>query len=90
MRSLKQKEKILKAYHLEPEHGISETMLFLMLNTYSWKDMQKDIKMVRKRCRVYLKDEGNQTNDKENELWELGLMGRIPCKNGENKFILWR
>ncbi|KAF9758266.1 Retrovirus-related Pol polyprotein from transposon, partial [Nosema granulosis] len=88
------KDKILKEYHITLGHGSKNNMKYAISRRYNWPGMYKEIEKVCDEC-VTCKRFGNQEintknkvieTSRENELWEIDLVGRISDK-GKNKFI---
>ncbi|KAF9760594.1 Retrovirus-related Pol polyprotein from transposon [Nosema granulosis] len=94
VKNQKDRNEILKQYHLASGHGSSNTMNFLIRNRYWWDSLGNDIKSVIKSCETCLKAGGPTPNTQHrviettrpNELWEVDLIGRIPTEDG-NRFI---
>jgi hypothetical protein len=90
------KKEIIQFYHLLLGHGSVNNMKFSLRNKYMWQGMFKDIDKLYKECFICNKSGGPRTNTKNrvfdikepNEHWEIDTIGRIPSKDGRNKFIL--
>ncbi|MGL5707185.1 MAG: reverse transcriptase domain-containing protein, partial [Aeromonas sp.] len=86
---------ILKNYHIASGHGSPDTMKFLLKEKYKWDKIFNDVDKYCESCQTCLKSGGPKVNTKNkiittqrpNQLWECDLIGRIKCKDGENKFI---
>ncbi|KAI5150401.1 hypothetical protein ENBRE01_1475 [Enteropsectra breve] len=89
------KTEILKEYHLAGAHSSASNMAFMIKDKYSWPNLFKDIDHYVAQCEICLKSGNKLSNTKNriikanevNEMWEIDLIGRIPGRNGSNKFI---
>ncbi|KAI5148608.1 hypothetical protein ENBRE01_0423 [Enteropsectra breve] len=86
---------VIKSYHETSGHGTSKTMQFLMKDKYKWDGMEKEIETYVNECLICKKIGGKRRNTEHRvietsgpgELWQCDLIGRLPTKDGENKFI---
>lgn len=89
-----EKSKILEEYHLRLGHPLSNVLIEAINKRYKWQNMYKDINGWCKNCTICKKFGGPEINTKnkiietikENELWEIDLVGRLDDKV-TNKFI---
>lgn len=63
-----EKMEIIKAYHSKSGHGSSNTMKFLMLSKYKWKDIIKDIENFCKECVICARADEARQNTKNRVL----------------------
>ncbi|KAF9763833.1 Pol polyprotein [Nosema granulosis] len=93
--SCETKARILKEYLLLSGHGSSNTMKFLLKGRCTWDGIYKEIDALIDSCTTCLKSGRKIVNTKnrvilkkkQNELWEVDLIVRIPGYN-INSFIL--
>jgi len=90
-----EKKQILQELHMKLGHGSNGAMKFLANGRIKWDGMYKDIDKLIDSCIICLKGGEERHNgkhrvirtNKQGELWEMDLLGRIPAKNGRSKFI---
>lgn len=90
------KQQILNEYHVKTGNGLANAMKFLIAQKYSWPGMFTEIDNYVKKCKICQKVGEPKVNTKNkvikaetpNEIWEVDLIGRIPGKVNDNRFIL--
>ncbi|KAF9761364.1 Retrovirus-related Pol polyprotein from transposon [Nosema granulosis] len=93
--SEEEKRKILEEYHITLGHGTANNMKAAVLKRYRWEGIIKEIEDMCHKCSICKRFGNQRVNTKnkvieakrENELWEIDLIGRIDDK-GQNKFII--
>ncbi|MGL5772764.1 MAG: RNase H-like domain-containing protein, partial [Bacteroidales bacterium] len=89
-------ETILDQHHLATGHGGQKTMKYLIMQKYKWKGLNNHINKYVNECdvcqkagqRMKQKEYWPSKINKENQQWQIDLIGPLPSSESEKRYIL--
>ncbi|MGL5707542.1 MAG: reverse transcriptase domain-containing protein, partial [Aeromonas sp.] len=87
---------IIEQHHIATGHGGQKTMKYILMRKYQWRGQNKQINEYIKKCiicqkagsRIKQKEYWPSSVSKENEQWQIDIIGPMPKSEDDNRYIL--